>query len=359
MMPFLLVAVCIGGLASGFLLLRRIPTIPAIPLVAPPINVSVIIPARDEEANLPTLLASLMASQPRPSEVIVVDDGSVDNTPSIASSFGAKVLTLSSSAPGWRGKNWACQQGALIATSETLLFLDADTCFTRGGFGRLISFFSGLPANAALSVLPFHATVEPYEELSLFFNLLMAIGAGGFGVHDRPHLFGQSLMIRRELYWRAGGHEVVRQHVLENLYFASHLREVNGTPYTASGRGTLLIRMFPKGISQLRKSWEKAFASGADATSPLVLALSIYWLSAAATVFVLTLTNVALTRVVSSSLYLAFALQIAWLSRKLGSFRFATALFYPIPLFFYFIVFGRSVWLRHSRRPVFWKGRQL
>jgi 4,4'-diaponeurosporenoate glycosyltransferase len=359
-MDFILPAVCMGGLVTGFLLLWRIPTIPkSQTLEEASADVSVIIPARNEEANLPALLTSLMSSQPRPAEVIVVDDGSTDNTASIATAFGATVITSTSPEPGWRGKNWALHHGTLAATRGTLLFLDADTRFAEGGFGRTISFFRSLPPETALSLLPFHTTLEPYEELSLFFNLLMAIGAGGFGGLDRPRLFGQSLLIHRETYLRAGGHAAVRHHILENLHLALHIRAVNGQPQTVSGRGTLFIRMFPHGITQLRESWEKAFVSGAGVTSTSVLLLSIYWLSAAATVLLLVLVDVGSARLIALSLYVAFAAQIAWLSRQIGTFRIATALLYPIPLLFYFIIFGRSAWLQYTQRPVAWKGRQL
>jgi 4,4'-diaponeurosporenoate glycosyltransferase len=360
MTAFALIALCVGGLLAGFLLLRHIPIVPpSIPTETTLPAVSVIIPARNEESNLPALLTSVMHSQLRPAEVIVVDDGSTDNTGAVASEFGAKVVTLTSIPTGWRGKNWACHQGALAATSETFLFLDADARFAPSGFERTLSFFHTLPPQSALSLLPFHATREPYEEVSLFFNLLMAAGAGGFGKLDRSHLFGQSLVIQRDLYLRAGGHASVRQHVLENFHFASHIRAANGDIYTASGRGTLFIRMFPHGIAQLCESWEKGFADGAADTSSLVLFFSIYWLSAAATVFVTLILGVAIPRTTALLLYLAFAFELAWQSKQIGSFRLLTAIFYPAPLLFYFIIFGRSAWRKHFRRSVTWKGRQL
>jgi 4,4'-diaponeurosporenoate glycosyltransferase len=360
MIMLALTVLCIGGLASGFLLLRHIPTIPE--LFAPDQifpSVSVIIPARNEESNLPPLLTSLMQSELNPAEVIVVDDGSTDKTGAVASALGATVITLTAAPSGWRGKNWGCHQGALAASSRTLLFLDADTRFASGGLERTLSFFHNLPSDSALSLLPFHITQKPYEELSLFFNLLMAAGAGGFGGLDRPHLFGQSLLIHRELYLHAGGHAAVRKYVLENFHFASHIRAANGHPYTASGRGTLFIRMFPHGIAQLCESWEKGFASGTGDTSLAVFLFSIYWLSAAAMVSLFLLIGIGVPRSTALVLYLAFALQIAWLSRQIGSYRLITAILYPFPLLFYFVIFGRSAWLQRFRGSVTWKGRQL
>ncbi|MEO6817584.1 MAG: glycosyltransferase [Edaphobacter sp.] len=355
-----LVALSVGGLVSGFLLLRLIPTVPEYSSSEKEAgSISIIIPARNEESNLPPLLSSLMQSQPRPSEVIVVNDGSTDKTSQVASTLGATVVSLTSAPPGWRGKNWACHQGALVASSDTFLFVDADTRFLPGGLERTLSLFHSLPPQSALSLLPFHTTQKPYEELSLFFNLLMAAGAGGFGGLDRPHLFGQSLLIRRDLYLRSGGHAAVRQHVLENFYLASHIREAKGNPYTASGRGVFFVRMFPHGIAQLCESWEKGFAAGAGDTSRVVLLLSIYWLFTAILVFLVLLFEIGMSRSTACTLYLAFALQVAWLSRKIGNYRLMTSILYPAPLLFYFIIFGRSVWLKRFRHSGTWKGRQL
>jgi 4,4'-diaponeurosporenoate glycosyltransferase len=77
-----------------------------------------------------------------------------------------------------------------------------------------------------LSVLPYHEMIAGYVQMSLLFNLLMAAGAGGFGVSEQPRLFGQSLLIGRETYFAAGGHHAVRGVVLENLRLASVLRSL-------------------------------------------------------------------------------------------------------------------------------------
>jgi len=83
---------CAIGLPAGFLLIRRIPACkPTNAQEA--IRLSIIIPARNEEENLPRLLRSISASVLQPAEVLVVDDGSTDNTAQVAKSLGATVAT--------------------------------------------------------------------------------------------------------------------------------------------------------------------------------------------------------------------------------------------------------------------------
>jgi 4,4'-diaponeurosporenoate glycosyltransferase len=58
-----------------------------------------------------------------------------------------------------------------------------------------------------------------------------------------------------------------------------------------------------------------------------------------------------------SMVYLLAAVQVAWLGGRVGSFRWYTALLYPVPLVFFFALFGRSAW--RSGKTVSWKGREV
>jgi hypothetical protein len=57
------------------------------------------------------------------------------------------------------------------------------------------------------------------------------------------------------------------------------------------------------------------------------------------------------------ALYLLCAAQVLWAGRRVGTFRWYTALFYPAPLFFFFVLFARSA--MQSGRTVSWKGRKI
>ncbi len=359
-MTAILLLMSAGGLLAGLALLRKIPVAPMRQAAdSHPLRISVIIPARNEERNLPPLLQSLSPCAEPALQVIVVDDSSSDGTAAVARTYGATVIEAGTLPEGWMGKTWACHRGACVATGDVFFFLDADTQFLPGGYARILEYFATLPPETALSLLPFHRTQYWYEELSLFFNLLMAMGAGGFGKLDPPHLFGQAVLVPRDLYNRAGGHPSVHGEILENLRFSDFVRAAGGEICTLGGRGTLQMRMFPHGIRQLRESWQKGFAAAAGLTSPVVLALSVYWLSTAMSTAILLFVLRGSMWLAVAALYLLNALQIAWYARQLGTFRWTTALLYPTALSFYFVVFGQSLWRQRLGKSVTWKGRQL
>jgi 4,4'-diaponeurosporenoate glycosyltransferase len=349
---------CASGLVAGFLLLFRVPVLNACTKTGMP-SISVIIPARNEENNLPRLLTSLKNSDQVRHEVIVIDDDSTDRTASVAAACGAKVHSSRNLPTGWTGKTWACFQGAEIARGDVFVFLDADTWFETGGFETLISSYRKLSGEVALSILPFQVTRKPYEELSFFFNLLVAFGAGGFGWLGGERLFGPSLIISRSLYQSVGGHAAVRDHILENVELSGLVKAVDGRCMCVGGRGTLNVRMFPAGVSQLWEGWMKAFADGASATDSRVLLVVIGWVSSLAAAFLLLMFATGTVRTASAFIYAAFALQLWWFSRQLGTYHPIACILYPIPLLFFFSLFSGSFIRRMFKLQVTWRGRQL
>lgn len=357
----LLCALCMLGLLSGFLLMTHVPRstgnqTASIPLA--PNLLSIVIPARNEEHNLPRLLDSIQRT-PEVAEIIVVDDNSTDRTAEIARLRQARVIHPGHPPANVTGKAWACASGAETATAPLLLFLDADTFFQPGGTHGFLRAYATQPQNTAVSMLPFAVTEQTYEELSLFFNLLMAFGAGGFGVFQPPRLFGQSLLLSRELYAKAGGHMSVGRFVLENFHMSQHLEAASGRSYCLSGKGSLHMRMFPDGLQQLCDGWTKAFADGAQSTDVRVLSVSILWLSALASIVVLLSVATSEQRWMVEVLYLFAMGQVFFFARKIGSFRIITCLFFPLPLIFFFILFARSAVRRGLGRRTNWRGRSV
>jgi len=331
--------------AVGFLLRRRLVRCAhSTPSQGEP-TLSVIIPARNEAHNLPALLRSLAAQSVKPREIIVVDDGSTDRTAERARELGATVIASKPLAEGWRGKPWACHQGAQTATGDLLLFVDADTWFELEGLATILSGYAG----GACSVCPYHAVRKPYEHLSMFFNFNMTVGTVPSG------LFGQMLLVDRESYRRVHGHETVKGRILENFFLAGQFQAAGIPVRSGTGRGVFSFRMYPNGLRELIAGWTKGFAAGAGQTPRGVLFLVVAWM--------IGLMFAPLGWLMMGdplrwgAVYLLCAAQVSWFSRQVGAFRWFSALLYPLPLIFFFVIFAWSA--ARSGKQVTWKGREI
>jgi 4,4'-diaponeurosporenoate glycosyltransferase len=321
-------------------------------------ELSVIIPARNEESNLPKLLRSLTSQSVRPKEIILVDDASSDHTAEVARQNGARVVNSLPLPEGWRGKTWACHQGAQAAAGEKLLFLDADTWFEPDGLARVLAEIQAA-GGGALSVAPYHFVRDFHEQFSAFFNLVMLAGTGAFTLlgdrYPQRGLLGQFLLIDRAAYQRAGGHEAVKGRILENFWFSKQLRNVKVPMHCRSGRGVFSFRMYPEGWRQLVEGWTKGFASGAGVTPLPILLLIIAWLGG---LFFVPIEIAASNEpLLWLGVYGLCAAQIGWLLRRVGTFHWWAGIFYPLLILFFFAGFARSVF--YSGKTVSWKGRSI
>lgn len=103
--------------------------------------VSVIVPVRDDAANLELCLAALDASAHPDDEVVVVDDASSDHSSEVARRHGARLIRLGSRS----GPAAARNRGAEAARHPYLFFVDADVCVQPGTLGRVAATFDGDP----------------------------------------------------------------------------------------------------------------------------------------------------------------------------------------------------------------------
>jgi len=338
-------------------------------------SVSLVVPARDEEQTLPALLRSVADQLPAVREVLVVDDASRDDTAGVARAGGARVLPAGSPPPGWTGKAWACHTGAAATTGDLLLFLDADTVLRPGALAGLLA--AHATHGALVSVQPHHDVVRPYEQLSAYFNVVALMASAAFTRPDRalgdrvPMAFGPCLLTSRDDYLRAGGHESVRADILDDAALAAAYHRAGLPVRCAVGGDAVRMRSYPGGLGQLVAGWTKNIASGAADAAPSATAATVAWISAhhAVTVGALLSLLVGVTGwgaslVVGSPLlwtvaYVAAALQLRWVLRRAGSFRWWAWALFPVPLLAFDLVFARSLALTVVRRSVSWRGRDV
>ena len=131
---------------------------------------SVLIPARNEEANIGAALRSVLQSEGIDFEVIVLDDGSSDRTAEIVREIadGDARVRLESAQPlpaGWCGKNFACHQLAALARHPLLIFLDADVRVLRSDSLARLAHFVEQSGAALVSGVPREETRGLMEKL--------------------------------------------------------------------------------------------------------------------------------------------------------------------------------------------------
>ena len=334
-------------------------------------SVSVVVPARDEAATLPTLLGSLRALHNAPSEVVVVDDGSLDSTASVARAFGASVVEVSDPPSGWTGKAWACHLGAGRTTGEMLLFLDADTELAPGALDGLLEVHRGY--GGLVSVQPFHLVPRAYEQASAYFNTVSLLASGAFGRRPagRAMAFGPCLLTSRADYERAGGHGAVRAEILDDVMLAAAYERAGLPVRCLVGGRSVRMRMYPGGPRQLAEGWTKNIASGASAAAPVPTAASVLWVGAhhavavgAGVALLGWLTGVDPPWVLGHpglwvAAWVGVAGQLRWLLRRTGSFRWWTWALFPLPLLAFDVIFARSALRTLVRRSVRWRGRDI
>jgi GT2 family glycosyltransferase len=175
-----------------------------------PPTVSVVVPAWNAAATLPACLAALRACDPAPDELIVVDDGSTDETAALARSAGCTVL----SHPRSQGPAQARNRGATEATGELLVFVDADVVVPPDALGRAAAVLASPAARA-----------EQLHGLSAVYSATSRVeGFGGRYLNRKQRAFQLSqprladtawtafFAVWRARFWAAGGFDTDQRH---------------------------------------------------------------------------------------------------------------------------------------------------
>lgn len=215
---------------------------------------SVLIPARNEEENLPQLLEDLKRCTYPHLEVWVCDDHSTDTTSQILESCKAEWSSLHwfKSAPlpsGWMGKNHACHQLAQRAGGDYLLFVDADVRLQPQSLQAAVG-YAQKRRLLLLSVFPHQLLLSRGEKqvvplmnwILLSLLPLVAVRLPWFTSLSAAN--GQFMLFAAEGYHQHQWHQKVRGQAVEDIAVARGMKQARLPIAVGLGQSDILCRMY-------------------------------------------------------------------------------------------------------------------
>ncbi|MCB0712033.1 MAG: glycosyltransferase [Ignavibacteriae bacterium] len=251
-------------------------------------KVSVLIPARNEEGNIAACISSLLHQTYPNLEVIVLNDSSEDRTEEILLKLRERrpeltILRGLPLPPGWIGKNWACHQLSAACSGELLVFTDADTVHRPESIASLVafaersgvSFFSGVPLQRMDSF--WENVVIPMTQF-LYFAYL----PNRWITTKRDPRFsatnGQLLCTTRTAYNAIGGHEQVKEVIIEDVALGHRAKKLGIRTALAAAVDTVECKMYGS-LSEIIAGFSKNFFPGLGYNWMLLIGFVLFTLA--------------------------------------------------------------------------------
>jgi len=197
-------------------------------------KVSIILPARNEEAFIEKCINSLLEQDYKNYEIIAIDDMSDDNTGNIIKKISKEnskvVYVLADPKPEkWTGKNWACFEGFRKSSGELLLFTDADTFHTRKTISLAVDHLMSEELDA-LTVIPKMLCLDWWTKITLpVLSTFLHTRFSALRVNDPSkktgYFFGSFFIIKRKTYESVGTHEGVKSDIVEDGALGKKVKE--------------------------------------------------------------------------------------------------------------------------------------
>ncbi len=325
-------------------------------------TITAIVPARNEEHSIETAVRSL-AALPEIAEIRVVNDGSSDRTAEILAQLATEIprLRVIEAGPlpsGWIGKNHAAWLGTQDATTDWLLFTDADVRHLSGSAAHALS-NAELRGAALVSYSPDQRLDTWWESAMIPFVFSRLSLRYPYEKVNNPNspvaaANGQYLLISRDAYRGIGGHRAIAGDVLEDVALARRVKAAGFALYFAPGDQIAQTRMY-RSFSAMWEGWTKNLyplvgASPLAAAAELLGLLPIPELACLALAFVYPL--------FSWGAGLLLLSRVATCYRSLSANRFPkSSILYWVPgMALYCAALAASAW-RHANGTVAWKGR--
>ncbi|MGQ9896125.1 MAG: glycosyltransferase [Acidobacteriota bacterium] len=242
-------------------------------------TVSIVVAARNEADTIEPALRSLLAQDHPGLDIIVVNDRSTDATGEVIARLqrefpALKTVTVTTLPPGWLGKNHAHWVGAQAATSDFLLFTDADIVMDPSAVRRAVAF--------AVAEELDHLAVGPDVHLPGFwltaflgtFTMCFSMFVRPWRVRD-PHSkafvgIGACNLVRRTAYERAGTHIAIRMRPDDDMKLGKIIKLAGGRQELVAGKDLLAVTWYHS-LGELIRGLEKNTFAGMDYNLALAL----------------------------------------------------------------------------------------
>jgi GT2 family glycosyltransferase len=326
-------------------------------------SITVIVPARNEAADLAATLHSLLTQDYPNLQIIGVDDRSTDQTGDLIDTIATehpdklRALHVTEIPPGWLGKTHAMALAARQAPTDYLLFTDADVLFRADAIRRALG--HAVATSAGHLVTMPTTLIHRWDESAIlgFFQIFALWGTRPWRVADpnskRDALgIGAFNLLSRSAYLEIGGFESLRMEIIEDLALARRIKHAGLVQRVAFGRGLVSLH-WASGIKGLVGVMTKNLFSAFRFSIWLALLgclwLLVFCVAPAAGLFF------APTRI-PATLTIAAVVWAYWLMSRHSGISTGNALFFPFGALVFIFSLLRSMLLTLKRGGVIWRG---
>jgi cellulose synthase/poly-beta-1,6-N-acetylglucosamine synthase-like glycosyltransferase len=249
--------------------------------------VSVIVSAKDEEANIAACVESMLAQDYPNLEMIVCSDRSSDRTAQIVRELSARdsrlrLIELQHKPDEWTGKCHGMWTAASASRGQYLCMIDADC---RQVSSRTISVAMREARDRGADLL----SVLPVLEMRGFWeNVVQPVCGGVMMIWYRPdkvndpakpeaYANGAFILVRRIAYDAIGTHQAVRDKLMEDMHLAARIKQAGLTLRVVQSRGLYVVRMYTS-LGQILRGWSRIFFGTFGTLKRLVVSLAVMFL---------------------------------------------------------------------------------